>query len=1003
MAPAAKKPAIRNPYNCSYAPTDAATCKSCSKPIAKGTIRFEKKVHSPFHEGIDTKMHHIECGWDHANKLYDLKNWSSLRWKDIIYVARLFGEIIDSRHPVVQFVMKCHIAVSNLSDKLSELPESVLMENIITKSARGGMKRKKLLLEVSVDLADALTHGLLPCCPMCKDQLIGRFPTLICCGTVEGVECTFVWNAVDIVSPDNPKLDKLPMAVTSDQLARHKPLRLPASFLNVATTLSILKEHFKYDWPSVVKFGPAEKWLKKSKRERVYSEEEDSADDLDDQTGSGPLVGIHCFPINGKARSFLYALIESSGATLAPSLASTHYGIVSSKHKDDLSLPVINEAIGLDVPVLTDTFLRLASGPDQKPLCLPATCKKGVDYSKYIDNSDLENTYPPGELHRYPSGRYLRRRRFALWFWCSKGPTPLDLDRAMLRIRTIHEKKEEKIMFEVERKKLRKMPDIAPGSDTLTVDYQARAELLALRFKHPKVLVDDDNQAYHAYMTAADVTTGTNKFYKLQVLTAENDLGKLMIYLVKSWGKIGGGGIKDGFRLEPYYTDERGAKASFENMCRSLTGVVFDYRFNDALIRGKYAYVKIKGYASLDNADTIPPPTATRSVQLDENVVALMVLLFDDKKLSRWFHGSQLDLDEQSFKEIDPSQINTAMSVLSRIEDVLITASNGDASVQALCEGLSSQFFSLLPHTSSPTTIDSLPLVRAKAAMLQEFIQTVTSQRMRDIDPVEEIRSSVECKLYSTLQCDIDHIPPEQYGKFEQSAIRSLMRRGPTHKFKIIPKNLYLLNKHSASDQAAAFNEVDNRELLWHGSSLPNWAGILSTGLRCAPAQAPKTGYMFGKGVYFADVASKCAQYCLPRGRVSNAPEIGCLMLSEVVLGAGVECTRADHLIEDKLVDEGHVHARGKYSIREEFATFASSIAECEVDCKLGVGSIVYDDSLETDLLYDEYIVYDTRRVVPRLLVECTILPIDEKPPGTDDVINLLKEGDISEDSDDNT
>ena len=34
------------------------------------------------------------------------------------------------------------------------------------------------------------------------------------------------------------------------------------------------------------------------------------------------------------------------------------------------------------------------------------------------------------------------------------------------------------------------------------------------------------------------------------------------------------------------------------------------------------------------------------------------------------------------------------------------------------------------------------------------------------------------------------------------------------------------------------------RMLLWHGSRLTNWAGILGQGLRIAPPEAPVTGYM---------------------------------------------------------------------------------------------------------------------------------------------------------------
>jgi poly [ADP-ribose] polymerase len=94
--------------------------------------------------------------------------------------------------------------------------------------------------------------------------------------------------------------------------------------------------------------------------------------------------------------------------------------------------------------------------------------------------------------------------------------------------------------------------------------------------------------------------------------------------------------------------------------------------------------------------------------------------------------------------------------------------------------------------------------------------------------------------------------------------------------------------------------------LLWHGSRLTNWTGILSqghsfshlcgsflascnniwlkhgctsSGLRIAPPEAPVTGYMFGKGVYFADMFSKSANYCYPTPTAAD----GVLLLCEVV------------------------------------------------------------------------------------------------------------------------
>jgi poly [ADP-ribose] polymerase len=50
--------------------------------------------------------------------------------------------------------------------------------------------------------------------------------------------------------------------------------------------------------------------------------------------------------------------------------------------------------------------------------------------------------------------------------------------------------------------------------------------------------------------------------------------------------------------------------------------------------------------------------------------------------------------------------------------------------------------------------------------------------------------------------------------------------------------------------------------LLWHGSGIANFVGILSQGMRIAPPEAPASGYLFGKGIYLADLAEKSVGYC---------------------------------------------------------------------------------------------------------------------------------------------
>jgi hypothetical protein len=64
-----------------------------------------------------------------------------------------------------------------------------------------------------------------------------------------------------------------------------------------------------------------------------------------------------------------------------------------------------------------------------------------------------------------------------------------------------------------------------------------------------------------------------------------------------------------------------------------------------------------------------------------------------------------------------------------------------------------------------------------------------------------------------------------------------------------------------ADEYRAALAELShNTRLLWHGSRLVNFVGILSQGLRVAPKSAPKTGYMFW------------ARACISRTCLARAP-----------------------------------------------------------------------------------------------------------------------------------
>lgn len=91
--------------------------------------------------------------------------------------------------------------------------------------------------------------------------------------------------------------------------------------------------------------------------------------------------------------------------------------------------------------------------------------------------------------------------------------------------------------------------------------------------------------------------------------------------------------------------------------------------------------------------------------------------------------------------------------------------------------------------------------------------------------------------------------------------------------------------------------------LLWHGSRITNFVGILSQGLRIAPPEAPVSGYLFGKGIYLADMAEKSINYCR-----SHGSEKALILLIEVnillILGSsGTTEYSSDFFISGQIID----------------------------------------------------------------------------------------------------
>jgi poly [ADP-ribose] polymerase len=132
---------------------------------------------------------------------------------------------------------------------------------------------------------------------------------------------------------------------------------------------------------------------------------------------------------------------------------------------------------------------------------------------------------------------------------------------------------------------------------------------------------------------------------------------------------------------------------------------------------------------------------------------------------------------------------------------------------------------------------------------------------------------------YSSLKCNLKPLDAtESAYKLVTEYITNT--HAPTHSsycLKVL--DIFEIDREGETDRYKP--EIPNPMLLWHGSRLTNWVGILSQGLRIAPPEAPVSADIFGKGVYFADVVSKSANYCF----TNPTNNTGILMLCEVALG----------------------------------------------------------------------------------------------------------------------
>jgi poly [ADP-ribose] polymerase len=216
------------------------------------------------------------------------------------------------------------------------------------------------------------------------------------------------------------------------------------------------------------------------------------------------------------------------------------------------------------------------------------------------------------------------------------------------------------------------------------------------------------------------------------------------------------------------------------------------------------------------------------------------------------------------------------------------------------------------------------------------------------------------------LQLATDLVPLEADSQPAQ-LVRSYVQN--THStlhsdFGLEVEHVFAVQRSGEEEAFSKFQCLRNKRLLWHGSRLSNFAGIISQGLRIAPPEAPHSGYMFGKGIYFADMVSKSATYCHPH--LSDNRIL--MLVSEVALGEVNEEAFGKYLTKQDLDSLGRHSTKGLGRLAP--ASTGDKVFDPRDDTVLPLGKEAATGVHSCELDHNEYIVYDTRQARQRFLVQ---------------------------------
>ncbi|XP_032388428.1 poly [ADP-ribose] polymerase 2 isoform X1 [Etheostoma spectabile] len=466
---------------------------------------------------------------------------------------------------------------------------------------------------------------------------------------------------------------------------------------------------------------------------------------------------------------------------------------------------------------------------------------------------------------------------------------------------------------------------------------------------------NEGNDVYDVMLNQTNLQFNNNKYYLIQLL--EDDNSKAYSVWMR-WGRVGKVGQSS---LTACGVDLLKAKDVFKKKFLDKTKNEWEHRANFEKVAGKYDMVFVdystnekarKKEKSPTEVDAAPKK---RPSKLDVRLQSLLELICDLKAMEECVLEMKFDTRKAPLGKLTSEQIRAGYTALKKIENCLKKKSSSRELLEAC-----NQFYTRIPHDfglKTPPIIRTEDELKEKIALLEALSDIQIAVKM--VQYSEDSDEHPLDRQYSSLRCQMEPLASSSH---EYTVIEKYLQstHAPTHRdYTMTVLDIFSVDRDGESNNF--LSQMHNRTLLWHGSRLTNYVGILSQGLRVAPPEAPVTGYMFGKGIYFADMSSKSGNYCF----TNQNNNVGLLLLCEVALGDSNELLDADY--------EANNLPPGKHSTKglgqtgpdpKNSVTLDGVTVSMGPGVKTGVGK-----NNCYSLLYNEFIVYNPAQTRMRYLL----------------------------------